>query len=344
MDDDLKALWNYKLPRELIAQEPARPRSSARLLVYHRGNGQIEDRIFRDLPEILEAGDLIVVNDARVIPARIRGKREKTGGNVEIFLLQVGQGDGWRGWVRGRRFLKAGERVLLTDGGVAVIGAPTGGDRRERWIEFIPPLDPARLQHIGEMPTPPYIKKKLEDPSDYQTIFASVEGALAAPTAGLHFDEPVLNALRKKNIGIATTTLILGPGSFALLGDDIPEDLHLPPEKVIVNEEVCDAIMRAKKAGNRVVSVGTTVVRSLETAFLAHGRLAAFAGVSRLAIQPGFQFHATDAMITNFHLPRSTHLLLVAALIGPRETLKIYEHAIREGYRFYSFGDAMLVL
>jgi S-adenosylmethionine:tRNA ribosyltransferase-isomerase len=342
MDETLKALWNYRLPRERIAQKPARPRSSSRLLVYDRETERIRDRISRDLREILGAGDLIVVNDARVIPARIMGTRERSGGKVEILLLESHPDGEWVGWVRSRRVLPEGERVRLRDGGIAVIGKTS--ERRERPIAFNPPLDSARLTQIGEMPTPPYIKKKLENPEDYQTIFATNEGAVAAPTAGLHFDRPLVSALRRRGVSFGTTTLILGPASFTLVREEPPEDLEVAPEKVIVGEAVCDAIASARGSGHRVLTVGTTVVRSLETAFFANGRLAPFSGVTRLAIQPGYRFRATDAVMTNFHLPRSTHLLLVAALIGAESALRVYTHAIREGYRFYSFGDALLVL
>lgn len=344
MERDLNQLWNYRLPKELIAQEPARPRSSARMLVYRRSTRQLEDRTCRDLPRFLGPGDLIVVNDARVIPARIHGIREKTGGRVTVFLLRKEDSARWIGWVRARRRLAIGERVVLPDGGIIVAGESMETDPRERVLEFQPPLDHERLLEIGEMPTPPYIKKKLEHPEDYQTLFAKREGALAAPTAGLHFDEPLIKALEAKEIRFASVTLILGPGSFKTLDETVPENLELPAEKVMVSKETCEAIIQTRKKGCRVLSVGTTVLRSLETAFLKNQCLAEFDGLTTLAIQPGFRFQATDALMTNFHLPRSSHLLLVAALIGPGETLRLYEHAIRSRYRFYSFGDALLIL
>lgn len=344
MDEVLNALWNYHLPKQRIAQEPARPRSSARLLLYRRDRNTLEDRVCADLPDILNPRDLVVINDARVIPARLRGIRKNTGAKVEVFLLRQNEDGHWVAWVRSRHRLHSGEQVILRDGSLAIVGDAITPNGRERQVAFDPPLNRARLTEIGEMPTPPYIKKRLEHPDDYQTIFAKSEGALAAPTAGLHFDEALVDALTRKEIQFATTTLILGPGSFQLLGEEVPENLQLPPERVIVGDNTCEAILEAKRRGSCVLSVGTTVVRSLESAYLVHGRLAPFTGTTSLAIRPGFRFQVTDALMTNFHLPRSTHLLLVAAFIGVQETMRIYEHAIQEQYRFYSFGDALLVL
>ncbi len=337
--DAIEDAWNFALPRSRIAQRPAEPRSSARLLVFRQANEEIEDRRVADLPELLAPGDVIVVNNARVLPARLRGKKE-TGGKVELLLLE-GQDHHWKALLRARRPPRPGTRIQVAEFSWTV---------RERCSEpvscYLLEVEPAfrqqDLQRLGELPTPPYIRTPLRSPEDYQTIFASVPGALAAPTASLHFDASLVQALRERGIRLASITLLLGPGSF-LLPRGSWKDIQVPPEPVRVPPETVALVQEAHRRGNRVLFVGTTVIRAMETAARS-GRLEPFEGLADLVIRPSYRFRVTRAFLTNFHLPRSTHLLLVIAYLGPARVRRIYEHALRAGYRFYTFGDAMLVL
>lgn len=331
--------FHYALPPELIAQTPLDARSASRLLVLDGATGAIEDRTFTEIPRLLRAGDLLVLNDTRVVPARLYG-RKPTGGRVELFLERI---------VAPRRALVQ-LRASHAPGVGGTIDLPGGSTARvERragaLFELSFDADVAEvLEAHGHVPLPPYIERapSAADRERYQTVFAREAGAVAAPTAGLHFDEALLERLAAQGVESAFLTLHVGAGTFAPVRTERIEDHELHAERLKVPAAACAAIERCRARGGRVVAVGTTSVRALETAALG-GRLEPFDGESRLFIYPGFKFRVVDAMITNFHLPESSLLMLVAAFAGVRETLAAYRHAVEQRYRFFSYGDAMFV-
>jgi S-adenosylmethionine:tRNA ribosyltransferase-isomerase len=358
------ALFDYDLPQSLIAQQPAEPRDSSRLLVLHRADGRIEHRTFGAIDDYLRAGDLLVANDSRVIPARLHGHKP-TGGEVEIFLLRPQDDDGvrWECLVRGRG-LREGATVTLSDALEAVIVAVTPAGTR--LVEFSEPVQPY-LDALGEVPLPPYITQYTGDRERYQTIYSRPEGSVAAPTAGLHFTPELLIALRQQGVAFDTVTLHVGLDTFKPVESDRVQDHLIHTEWAELSSGTARRINDATLARQRVIAVGTTTARTLEWgATGAQGidpynpqacpwqRVAAFVGDVNLFIYPGYRFRALDALITNFHLPRSSLLMLVSAFIaqahpddpdaGRRVLLAAYEEAKREGYRFFSFGDAMLIL
>ncbi len=328
----------YELPRELIAQTAAEPRDSARLLVYDRRTGDVRHRIFRDLPGQLDPSDLVVVNNTRVLPVRVRARRA-SGGAAEVLLLEPATAGGWEALVRPYRRLRPGER--LSAGGLGITIAERLGEGRARVeLEADGPLEQA-LARAGEMPLPPYITEPLEDPSRYQTVYAREAGSAAAPTAGLHFTDELWQRLRERN-DVVEVTLDVGLDTFRPLTADVVEEHHIHSERYAVGDETAAAVESALAEGRRVVAVGTTTVRVLETVFgEPRGPLR---GRTELLITPGYRFRATGALVTNFHLPRSTLLALVMAFAGEGQTRDLYRTAVRERYRFYSFGDASLIL
>jgi S-adenosylmethionine:tRNA ribosyltransferase-isomerase len=347
--------FDYNLPESSIAQTPAEPRDSSRLLVLHRDSGTLEHRIFGNVADYLRAGDLLVLNQTRVIPARIYARKE-TGGRVELLLLRRRDAVTWEALVGGKG-LRVGKNVRVEDGPeVSIIEILSGS---ERVIRFAEPIEPY-FSKVGNVPLPPYIHKKLNDPERYQTVYAKEPGSAAAPTAGLHFTPRLLEELQVQGIKIAYVTLHVGLDTFAPVTEDDPMEHKIHSEWCELPQETADRINQTKKSGGRVVAVGTTSVRTLESAApdtlvdnsivdksrpsnLAY-RIVPFTGPTSLFILPGYQFKVVDAMITNFHLPKSTLLLLVSAFAGREKILETYETAIKEGYRFYSFGDAMLIL
>lgn len=353
--------FDYDLPPELIAQAPVEPRDASRLMVLDRLSGQISHRLFRDLPAYLRAGDLVIANDSRVIPARLFGVKP-TGGTVEILLLRPAPPSAWECLVRGKG-LRPGAQVRIAGrtaevAGVATILAETesGG----RLVAFDPPLE-TWLEDAGHVPLPPYIHQPLADAERYQTVFGRVDGSAASPTAGLHFSPDLLLALRERGVRLAFVTLHVGLDTFRPVEAEDIEDHRIHGEWAELTPETALAVNETRLAGGRIVAVGTTVVRVLESAArLALGcgpseevppdrscgwqTVAAFSGETDLFIRPGHRFRAVDAMITNFHLPRSTLLMLVSAFAGKALIKRAYSEAIRERYRFYSFGDAMLIL
>lgn len=350
--------FDYELPPELIAQAPVEPRDAARLMVVDRESGRLEHRHFRDLPEYLESGDLLVHNESRVVPARLFA-RKPSGGRVEILLLRPRSEMTWEVLVRGRR-IRPGLRLRLLRGpDGAEVDAEAEvieqGERGVRVVAFDRPV--FRLaEEIGQVPLPPYIRQPLSDPERYQTVYARTPGSVAAPTAGLHFTPELLLRLRDMGVRSVFVTLHVGLGTFQPVHEERVEDHKLHAEYGSLRPEVAEEVNRAKLEGRRVVAVGTTSVRVLETAALRalEGRtgaescpwrvVAAFEGETDLFIYPGFRFRAVDALITNFHLPRSTLLMLVAAFSGKQLVDRAYREAIRLRYRFFSFGDAMLIL
>ncbi|HSD73491.1 MAG TPA: tRNA preQ1(34) S-adenosylmethionine ribosyltransferase-isomerase QueA [Steroidobacteraceae bacterium] len=335
-----RADFHYELPSGLIAQAPLERRSASRLLVLDGGDGRIEDRRFSDLPQLLRAADLLVVNDTRVVQARVHAQKE-TGGRVELLLERAL--DERRGLFQARssKPLRVGGTLLLAgDGGARVLAVHD--DLVE--IEFSEPLG-AYLEHHGEVPLPPYIDRQ-PDPADrerYQTVFARTDGAVAAPTAGLHFDDDLLRDLASAGIERSNVTLHVGAGTFQPVRVENLDEHRMHAERIEVTAETCAAIAALRARRGRVVAVGTTVVRSLETAAGA-GELRPCQGETTLFIRPGYTFRAVDALITNFHLPESTLLMLVCAFGGHANVMRAYAHAVRERYRFFSYGDAMLVL
>ena len=335
--------FDYHLPESSIAQTPSEPRDSSRLLVLHRETGALEHKIFRDIKAYLKAGDLLVLNQTRVIPARIFAQKE-TGGKVELLLLRRRDELTWEALVGGKG-LRVGKKVEVENGPQAEIMEILEGS--ERLIKFSEPIEPY-FPKVGNIPLPPYIHEKLSDPERYQTVFAKEMGSAAAPTAGLHFTPQLLEELKEQGVKIAYVTLHVGLDTFAPVTEDDPEEHKIHTEWCELPQETADAINAAKQAGGRVVAVGTTSVRTLESAAQLttdHRPLTtAFIGPTNIFILPGYQFKMVDAMITNFHLPKSTLIMLVSAFAGREKILSAYETAIKEGYRFYSFGDAMFLV
>ncbi len=335
----LRTDFSYELPQELIAQHPLRVRSASRLLCLDGKTGAVEDRKFLDLPSLLEPGDLLVLNDTRVIAARLHGEKA-TGGRVEILIERVLDEHCALVQLKASRAPRVDGRLLLEGGAGALVLENTGGFFKLRFNEPIARL----LEKQGHVPLPPYIRR-VDEPDDtdrYQTIYARHPGAVAAPTAGLHFDETLFRVLDERGIERVFVTLHVGAGTFQPVRERDVEAHTMHPEHVVVDEGVCEAVRQTRARGGRVVAVGTTVVRSLETA-AASGEIRPFEGETDLFIFPGYRFKAVDAMITNFHLPESTLLMLVCAFAGAEKVLAAYAHAVESRYRFFSYGDAMWV-
>ena len=330
--------FDYPLPPESIAQTPAEPRDSSRLLVLNRANGQIEHKIFSQIGEFLRPGDLLVLNQTRVIPARMMAHKT-TGGKVEVLLLRREDERTWECLVGGKGLL-VGKRVSLQDGlGAEVVEVLEGSRRRVRFDEALE----NHLAADGQMPLPPYIHVKLNDPERYQTVYARTPGSAAAPTAGLHFTPHLLEELQAQGVSLAAVTLHVGLDTFAPVSEADPSEHKIHTEWCELTPQVADQIRQTRKAGGRVVAVGTTSVRTLESAAREHQDIEAFAGPTSIYILPGYQYKVVDAMITNFHLPKSTLIMLVSAFAGRETTLQTYQTAIQAGYRFFSFGDAMFI-
>jgi S-adenosylmethionine:tRNA ribosyltransferase-isomerase len=335
----LRSDFAYDLPEELIARHPAARRSDSRLLHLDGASGAIADRRFTDLPSLLRGGDLLVFNDTRVIPARLRG-RKQTGGRIEILLERVVDGERAVVQLRSSKPAAAGSRIELPGGVEATVVGRDG----DFWLLDFGGSPAAVFERHGEMPLPPYLHRAPEDydRERYQTIFAREPGAVAAPTAGLHFDEALLEACGLAGIRQARVTLHVGAGTFQPVRVMDLREHHMHVERVVVPAATCEAVRECRARGGRVVAVGTTAVRALESAAL-QGPLEPFAGETMLFITPGFRFRVVDMLITNFHLPESTLLMLVSAFAGRAHVLAAYRHAIHQRYRFFSYGDAMLV-
>ncbi|HQZ88756.1 MAG TPA: tRNA preQ1(34) S-adenosylmethionine ribosyltransferase-isomerase QueA [Thermomicrobiales bacterium] len=338
--------FDYKLPPDLIAQQPVEPRDAARLLLVDRSSGALSDRTFRDLPDLLNPGDLIVVNDTRVLPARLFARR-LSGGRVELLLLDRNADGVWRAMGRPARRLRAGERLELLDSqdevtndGVDVVGR----DAEQVLVRFD---DEEAIERHGHVPLPPYIHDRLDDPERYQTVYARDPGSAAAPTAGMHFTVDLLERCRSRGVQVAPITLHVGLGTFQPIKTVDARDHEMHAEIFSMSAATVEMIRETRVSGGRVLAVGTTSVRTLETiasSVLAGGPARSLAGETRLFITPGTPFQLVDLMLTNFHLPRTTLLLLVASFAGEALMRQAYQHAIAEQYRFYSFGDAMLIV
>ena len=349
--------FDYDLPQELIAQTPIEPRDASRLLVINRATGMLEHRHFHNIGDYLRPGDLLIANQSRVIPARLLGHRAATGGAVEVLLLverpDLGP-DRWETLVRPGRRLREGTRIVFGNEQeqdpllqAEIVQRTGAGGRIVRfWIENDSSIEVRSLiERLGHMPLPPYIHEKLADPERYQTVYARISGSAAAPTAGLHFTSHLLEALRHQGVRVGFVTLHVGLDTFRPVEGEDYREHKMHSEVIDLDAPTAELIRETRKAGGRVVAVGTTPVRVLESvASLFDGQIQPYAGSTRLYITPGYRFQVVDAMITNFHLPRSTLLLLVSAFAGKQLIEKAYQEAIRERYRFFSFGDATLIL
>ncbi len=339
-----KSDFYFDLPQELIAQDPLEDRSSSRLLMLDRGTGQTRHEIFHNIPQYLRPGDCLVLNNTKVIPARLLGEREGTGAHVEVLLLKRREKDVWETLVKPGKKCRPGTELIFGEGLLRgqVLETVEEGNRLIRftyqgiWEEV--------LDQLGEMPLPPYITHKLQDKSRYQTVYARYEGSAAAPTAGLHFTRELLERIREMGVEIAYVTLHVGLGTFRPVKEENVLEHHMHSEYYQVTQEAAQQINAAKAAGGRIICVGTTSCRTLESAADENGLVRPGCGDTEIFIYPGYRFRVLDGLITNFHLPESTLVMLVSALAGRERVLAAYEEAVRERYRFFSFGDAMFVV
>ena len=337
--------YYYDLPEELIAQDPLSDRSSSRLMLLNKKTGEVEHKIFKDIIDYLNPGDCLVINDTKVIPARLIGEKVGTGAAIEVLLLKrlPDEVNRWEVLVKPGKKARPGARISFGDG--KLIGEIVDVvDEGNRVIEFTyDGIFEEILDELGQMPLPPYITHKLEDKNRYQTVYAKHEGSAAAPTAGLHFTKELLEAIEAKGVDIARVTLHVGLGTFRPVKVENILEHHMHSEFYMVDEEAAAKINKAKSSGNRVISVGTTSTRTLESAALEDGTIKATSGWTQIFIYPGYKFKVIDALITNFHLPESTLVMLVSALAGRENVLNAYKIAVGERYRFFSFGDAMFI-
>jgi S-adenosylmethionine:tRNA ribosyltransferase-isomerase len=329
--------FDYELPPEFIAQMPIEPRDHSRLLLVNRADGSIAHRHFYDLPDLLRRGDVLVFNDSRVLPARLFGHRVGYEGKVEILLLRRIEPSLWEVLVKPSRRIDTGARIQLDGLQCEVV------ERKEGAIRIVRFSDEEELERAGKVPLPPYIRRPIADPERYQTVYARVKGSAAAPTAGLHFTPELLRQLQDRGIDFAFTTLHVGLDTFVPVRVDDPERHHIHKEYCQLSPQVAQQLSEAKSQGRRIVAVGTTSVRVLEQASV-DGTIRPFDGWADMFILPGHKFNTVDAMITNFHLPRTTLVMMVSAFAGRGLIAKAYEEAINERYRFYSFGDAMMIV
>lgn len=339
---DLKD-FNYDLPEELIAQDPLEDRSSSRLMVLHKDTGRIEHKIFRDIIDYLNPGDCLVINDTKVIPARLMGIKEDTGAAIEVLLLKRNADDVWECLVKPGKKARTGARIVFGEGLLVgeIVDVIEDGNRM---IKFhYEGIFEEILDKLGQMPLPPYITHKLQDKNRYQTVYARNEGSAAAPTAGLHFTKELLEKIKEKGVNVVSVTLHVGLGTFRPVKVDKIEEHHMHTETFNISKEAADTINRARAAGGRVIAVGTTSCRTLESAAADDGTIPARSGDTDIFIYPGYKFKAIDCLITNFHLPESTLIMLVSALAGRDNIMNAYETAVKERYRFFSFGDAMFI-
>lgn len=335
--------YDYDLPEELIAQDPLEDRSSSRLMVLDRQTGDVEHRHFTDILEYLHPGDCLVINNTKVIPARLFGVKEDTQAKIEVLLLKRKENDIWETLVKPGKKAKPGTKLVFGDGLLTaeVVDVVEEGNRL---IQFhYDGIFEEILDQLGQMPLPPYITHQLKDKNRYQTVYAKYDGSAAAPTAGLHFTKELLQKVKDMGVDIAEVTLHVGLGTFRPVKVENVLDHHMHSEFYMVSQEAADKINRAKESGHRVIAVGTTSTRTIEAAADENGRLHETSGWTEIFIYPGYQFKVIDALITNFHLPQSTLVMLVSALAGREHVLHAYEIAVKERYRFFSFGDAMLI-
>ena len=335
--------FNFELPQELIAQDPLEDRSSSRLLIVDKKTGEWKHEIFRNIIDYLKPGDCLVLNNTKVLPARLMGTKEDTGASVEILLLKRREGDVWETLVKPGKKLRPGARVVFGDGRLKaeVMDVVEEGNRLVKF--YYDGIWEEVLDSLGEMPLPPYITHKLKDKNRYQTVYAKHSGSAAAPTAGLHFTPELLEEIKAEGVEIAHVTLHVGLGTFRPVKADDILDHHMHSEFYRIEASEAEKINRAKESGHRVICVGTTSCRTVESAADENGKLKECSGWTEIFIYPGYKFKVLDCLITNFHLPESTLIMLVSALAGREHVLAAYEEAVKERYRFFSFGDAMFI-
>jgi S-adenosylmethionine:tRNA ribosyltransferase-isomerase len=335
--------FDFDLPEELIAQTPLAERSHSRLMVLDKETGSIKHEQFKDIVEDLHEGDCLVLNDTRVLPARLYGTKQDTGANIEVLLLKQKQGDEWETLVKPAKRIKEGTVISFGDGRLTAtcVGMKEHGGRMLKFD--YDGIFYEVLEELGEMPLPPYIRERLDDQDRYQTVFARERGSAAAPTAGLHFTEELLDRIREKGVHIAFITLHVGLGTFRPVSVDTIEDHDMHAEFYQVSEGTARLLNEVKDQGGRIITVGTTSTRTLETIASKHGKFVEENGWTSIFIYPGYEFKAIDGLITNFHLPKSTLIMLVSAFAGKENVLHAYETAVKEKYRFFSFGDAMFL-
>lgn len=338
-------LFDFNLPEELIAQTPLLEREASRLMVLHKNTGEVEHKHFTDVLEYIQPGDCLVLNETKVMPARLFGEKEDTGAQIEVLLLQQEEQDVWETLVKPAKRVKEGTTILFGDGRLKAecVGTSDQGGRKLKFTYegiFYEILD-----QLGEMPLPPYIKEKLDDRDRYQTVFAKEVGSAAAPTAGLHFTNEILQKLQDKGVQLAFITLHVGLGTFRPVSVESIEEHDMHAEYYYMSDETADLLNETRKNGGRIITVGTTSTRTVETiASDNNGKFVASSGWTSIFIFPGYEFKGIDGMITNFHLPKSTLIMLISALAGRENVLAAYNKAVEEKYRFFSFGDAMLII
>ena len=336
--------FDFDLPEELIAQTPLKDRASSRLLVVNKETGDMEDKHFHDILDELQPGDALVMNNTRVLPARLYGEKPETGGHLEVLLLTNTEGDTWETLIKPAKRAKVGTEIQFGDGRLKAV-VKEELEHGGRIIEFkYDGIFLEILESLGEMPLPPYIKERLDDPDRYQTVYAEENGSAAAPTAGLHFTKELLEEIKAKGVHLVYLTLHVGLGTFRPVSVDNIEEHHMHSEFYRLTEEAAKQLNEVRQAGGRIVAVGTTSIRTLETIGTKfNGEIQADSGWTDIFITPGYQFEVVEAFSTNFHLPKSTLVMLVSAFAGKDLTLAAYQHAIEEKYRFFSFGDAMFI-
>ncbi|EGO9464971.1 tRNA preQ1(34) S-adenosylmethionine ribosyltransferase-isomerase QueA [Enterococcus faecalis] len=336
--------FDFDLPEELIAQTPLKDRASSRLLVVNKETGDMEDKHFHDILDELQPGDALVMNNTRILPARLYGEKTETGGHLEVLLLTNTEGDTWETLIKPAKRAKVGTEIQFGDGRLKAV-VKEELEHGGRIIEFkYDGIFLEILESLGEMPLPPYIKERLDDPDRYQTVYAEENGSAAAPTAGLHFTKELLEEIKAKGVHLVYLTLHVGLGTFRPVSVDNIEEHHMHSEFYRLTEEAAKQLNEVRQAGGRIVAVGTTSIRTLETIGTKfNGEIQADSGWTDIFITPGYQFKVVEAFSTNFHLPKSTLVMLVSAFAGKDLTLAAYQHAIEEKYRFFSFGDAMFI-
>lgn len=335
--------FDYNLPEELIAQTPLQKRDTSRLMVLNRKERTIEDKHFYDILDYLHASDILVRNNTKVIPARLYGTKEETNGHVEVLLLKDLGNNVWECLVGNARIVKMGTIITFGDGSLKAKCIYIGEEGIRHFEMIYDGIFYEILDHLGTMPLPPYIKEKLEDSSRYQTVYAKIEGSAAAPTAGLHFTDEILQKVQEKGVEILDVTLHVGLGTFRPVKVDDVLEHHMHSEFYMIDEETAQKLNQAKANGQRIISVGTTSTRTLEANYKKYGQFKATQESTDIFIYPGYQFEAIDALITNFHLPKSTLVMLVSAFADKEFIMKAYHHAVEEKYRFFSFGDCMFI-
>lgn len=335
--------FDYELPKELIAQTPLKDRTASRMLVLHKNTGTYEDRHFYDILDYFHEGDVIVRNNTRVIPARLFGTKEETGAHVELLLLRQEEDDVWECLAGNAKVIKPGTVISFHDGRLKAQCTEVGEKGLRKMKMLYDGIFNEILDELGNVPLPPYIREKLDDPERYQTVYAKVRGSAAAPTAGLHFTPEIFQKLRDKGVIIAEVTLHVGLGTFRPMDTEIIADHVMHSEVYEMPQETADILNQAKAEGRRIFAIGTTSVRTLESVWNRFGSFQACSGETALFIYPGYEWHTIDGMLTNFHLPKSTLIMMIASFAGYDFTFAAYRHAVEERYRFFSFGDCMLI-